>query len=76
MTQYLQDAIHIVILRLYKGVSMILLFSMLLSLNSMAYESGEAPFCAVDEYGNMNCFYYSLSACREAITKDQMCSHR
>ncbi len=34
---------------------------------AQAYEVGNAPFCVMDDYGNTKCFYYTLSACREAV---------
>ena len=26
-----------------------------------------APFCAVDNYGNEQCFYYTMDSCRDAV---------
>ena len=43
-----------------------LIFSAILSLSANAYESGSAPFCLMDNYGNLQCYYYSLSSCRQA----------
>lgn len=37
-----------------------------LSLSAHAYESGSAPFCVVDNIGNLECYYYTLDACRQA----------
>ena len=31
-----------------------------------AYESGNAPFCVMDNYGNLDCFYYDLGSCQQA----------
>jgi len=31
-----------------------------------AYTTGDAPFCLVDNFGNMTCFYYTLDACERA----------
>jgi hypothetical protein len=42
----------------------------ILGQNAEAFESGTAPFCAVDNYGNKQCFYYTMDACEAAIKFD------
>lgn len=32
-----------------------------------SYVLGDAPICAVDDSGNMNCAYYSFRACQAAV---------
>lgn len=46
---------------------MSLIFTILLSSSAQAYEVGTAPFCIMDDYGNTKCYYYTLSACRDAL---------
>jgi hypothetical protein len=43
------------------------LFSFLLSTSAYAWESGQAPFCVMDNYGNLECYYYDLQSCRVAL---------
>lgn len=31
------------------------------------YSVGSAPFCAVDNFGNETCYYYTLEACQSAL---------
>lgn len=45
----------------------IAILMMILGQQSYAYQSGNAPFCAMDDTGNKQCFYYSMSACQSAI---------
>ena len=47
-----------------------LIFSFLMSTTAHAYESGNAPFCKMDNYGNLQCYYYSLSDCRAAARNE------
>lgn len=41
-------------------------FTILFSMSANAYESGNAPFCIMDDFGNLECYYYTLSSCRSA----------
>lgn len=52
-----------------------LIFSVLFGLSANAYESGSAPFCVMDNFGNLQCYYYSLSSCRDAarLNTDSAC---
>jgi hypothetical protein len=38
-----------------------------------AYWTGSAPWCRVDDWGNGQCFYYSLSACRSGLGQNETC---
>lgn len=40
---------------------------------ALAYSFGTAPFCTVDNYGNMNCYYYSYSSCKSACDYNSSC---
>ncbi len=44
----------------------------LLSVNANAYESGSAPFCKMDNFGNLQCYYYTLTQCEQAIMSFEM----
>lgn len=35
----------------------------LLAIVALAYVSGNAPWCAADDYGNLECFYYTYQDC-------------
>lgn len=45
---------------------------------SPSYSSGTAPFCLMDNFGNTQCYYYTLDACYMAMgsTVGQVCVHR
>ncbi len=45
---------------------MIFIFALLTSLQVHAYETGSAPFCVMDNYGNTTCHYYTLESCLRA----------
>lgn len=45
---------------------MAFIFALLTISSAHAYESGNAPFCVMDNYGNTECFYYDLSSCLQA----------
>ncbi len=51
------------------------IFSVLFGLSANAYENVSAPFCVMDNYGNLECYYYSLSSCRDAtkLRTDSAC---
>jgi hypothetical protein len=36
---------------------------LLVSTVSFAFKSGNAPWCGVDQMGNMSCYYYTYDAC-------------
>ncbi|MGZ3769334.1 MAG: hypothetical protein ACXVCP_08400 [Bdellovibrio sp.] len=42
------------------------LLMIFLAKSAHAYESGNAPFCVMDNYGNTECYYYDLSSCQQA----------
>lgn len=42
------------------------IFALLMTTNAHAWESGTAPFCVMDNFGNLECYYYDLSSCRQA----------
>ena len=48
-----------------------LMFVVVLLLGSLslanAYVTGSAPFCAIDNYGNAQCFYYTYSSCLQTV---------
>jgi hypothetical protein len=31
-----------------------------------AWEMGNAPFCVMDNFGNLECYYYDLGSCQQA----------
>lgn len=43
-----------------------LIFAILMSTQAHAWESGTAPFCVMDNYGNLECYYYDLASCQQA----------
>lgn len=44
-----------------------LILALLINLTpASAYESGNAPFCVMDNYGNLECYYYDLGSCQRA----------
>lgn len=45
---------------------MSLIASLLISFSAQAYEVGAAPFCVMDNYGNLECYYYDLQSCQRA----------
>lgn len=45
---------------------MSLIFALLTAAQAYAYESGTAPFCVMDNFGNTQCYYYTLESCLQA----------
>lgn len=45
----------------------ILILGLLLSPQVQADDLGDAPFCIMDDYGNRECIYYTISSCKEAV---------
>lgn len=55
---------------------MSILLSLLIKI-SFAYTMGNAPFCVSDNYGNLQCWYHSLSSCNDAAKiKNGICVAR
>ncbi len=46
---------------------MMFLMGLLMVSSAPAYESGGAPFCIMDNYGNTQCFYYDMMSCRAQL---------
>lgn len=46
---------------------MIALIMLMMSANANAYELGTSQFCAMTNTGDLQCYYYTLSACMYAI---------
>lgn len=34
--------------------------------DAKAYEMGTAPFCAMNDRGDLECYYYTMSYCKDA----------
>lgn len=50
--------------------------TLLISSQAQAYVVGDAPFCKVDDFGNAQCFYYTMSQCQFAIQFGGFCAMR
>jgi len=44
---------------------------MAILMSGIGYKMGHAPFCAMDDYGNLQCYYHTLSSCRAAVVYDR-----
>lgn len=49
---------------------MLIIIALLMN-SASAYEMGDAPFCKMDNTGNLQCYYYTMSACKDATVYDE-----